>query len=98
MIEMLVGLKVTNDTDYSNYRAAMTPLLESIGGSFGYDFKVAEVLISQTENEINRVFTIRFPSDEKMNAFFTNEEYLKIKKEFFEHSVASTTILATYTT
>ncbi|MBH48319.1 MAG: DUF1330 domain-containing protein [Halobacteriovorax sp.] len=96
MIEMLVSLQVTNDFDYAKYREGITPILESIGGGFGYDFKIAEVLRSETQNKINRVFTIYFPDQEKMDAFFSNREYLIFKKLYFEKSVASTTIMATY--
>ena len=96
MIEMLVGLNVINDAEYAKYREGMTPILDSIAGGFGYDFKIAEVLKSTTENKINRVFTIFFPSEEKMNSFFTNKEYLKIKETHFSNSVESTTIISTY--
>ncbi len=96
MIEMLVGLNVINDSDYTKYREGMTPILKSIGGDFGYDFKIAEVLKSESENKINRVFTIHFPNDEKMNSFFSNNEYLKVKEQFFTNSIESTTVISTY--
>lgn len=96
MIEMLVGLNVTNDAEYAKYREGMIPILDSIGGGFGYDFKIDKVLKSATENKINRVFTIYFPSEEKMNSFFTNKEYLKVKETHFSNSVESTTIISTY--
>lgn len=96
MIEMLVGLNVTNDQDYAKYREGMTPLLESIGGGFGYDFKITEVLKSEVEEKINRVFTIYFPNEEEMNKYFSDPKYKEIKKEFFEGAVESTTIISTY--
>lgn len=96
MIEMLVGLNITNEDGYANYRAGMTPLLEAVGGGFGYDFRIAETLKSETDEKINRVFTIFFPDSDIMNEFFSNSEYLNIKKEHFEGSVASTTIMQTY--
>lgn len=96
MIEMLVGLNVTNDGDYTKYREGMTPLLNSIGGGFRYDFKIAEVLKSESPNKINRLFAIYFPSEEKMNAFFSDSEYLKFKQQFFSKSVETTTIISTY--
>lgn len=96
MLEMLVGLNVSNDENYAQYRKGMTPLLTSVGGGFGYDFKVSEVLINKSGNDINRVFTISFPSKEVMKSFFSNPEYLKIKSEFFEGSVLETTIISTY--
>ncbi|MBT3586407.1 MAG: DUF1330 domain-containing protein [Halobacteriovoraceae bacterium] len=96
MIEILVGLEVTNDQQYTQYREAMTPILHSTGGSFGYDFKISEVLKSLTKNKINRVFTINFPSEEKMDSFFSDQKYLAIKEKFFVNAVASTTIISTY--
>ena len=93
---MLVGLNITNDTEYTKYREAMTPILKSMGGGFGYDFKIAEVLKSESVNKINRVFTIFFPNEEKMNSFFSDSNYLKIKEQFFANSVGETTIISTY--
>ncbi len=96
MIEMLVGLYITNESDYSKYREGITPILKSMAGGFGYDFKVAEVLKSESENKINRVFTIHFPNEEKMNSFFSDQEYLNLKDKYFNNSVESTTIISTY--
>jgi uncharacterized protein (DUF1330 family) len=96
MLEMLVGLNITNQEEYSNYRKHMTPLLEKCGGGFGYDFKISEVLKSQTEDSINRLFTIHFPSEKEMDTFFSNEDYIQIKKDHFVDSVKSTTIISTY--
>ena len=64
---------------------------------FGYDFRIAEVLKSQTDYEINRVFTIYFPDKKAMHQFFSAEPYRAIKAQFFESSVASTTVIAEYT-
>ncbi len=94
--EMLVGLHVTNDEVYRDYREKMTPILVECGGGFGYDFKVSEVLKSQTDNEINRVFTIYFPDKEAMQQFFSAQSYRAIRAEFFDSSVASTTLIAEY--
>jgi uncharacterized protein (DUF1330 family) len=96
MFEILVGLNVTNEATYTEYRRRMTPLLEGGGGSFGYDFKVSEVLISKTSEPINRVFTIRFPSAEARESFFSDPEYLEIKRTHFTPSVSSTTVIASY--
>lgn len=96
MVEMLVGLNVTDDSDYSKYREGITPILESIGGGFGYDFKVSETLKSNSTEKINRVFTIYFPNKEKMELFFLDEKYLALKNKFYTNSVTSTTVIATY--
>ncbi len=95
--EMLVGLHVTNDKRYRDYREKMTPLLIDCGGGFGYDFRIAEVLTSQADHEINRVFTIYFPDKGTMVRFFSAESYRAIKAQFFESSVVNTTIIAEYT-
>lgn len=96
MFEMLVGLEVSNNDVYDQYRTAMKPILQQFGGEFGYDFKIAEVLKNEADANINRVFTIRFPTAEHMDNFFSNQEYLAIKQEFFEASVAHTHIIASY--
>lgn len=95
-LETLVGLHVVDEAGYQSYRDEMTPILESYGGGFGYDFKVSEVLKSKTKAPINRVFTIAFPNQDSRDLFFSNEEYIKIRKRHFEKSVTDTTIIATY--
>lgn len=95
-LEMLVGLNVVDDEAYQSYRDEMMPILKSYGGGFGYDFKVSEVLKSKTDAPINRVFTIYFSNKVAMDSFFSNDQYLKIKQQYFEKSVADTTLIATY--
>ena len=75
MYEMMVGLKVINDEVYQNYREAMKPILETFGGGFRYDFKIAETLKSETDDPINRVFAIYFSREEMMEKFFSHEDY-----------------------
>lgn len=94
--EMMVGLQVKDDQVYTQYREAMTPLLQTYGGGFRYDFRVSEVLKNEEGRPINRVFAIYFSSEENMNSFFSNSEYLKIKSKFFENSVEATTIISQY--
>ena len=95
-IELLVALNVTDAQSYSDYRAEMTPILHRHGGQFGYDFKIAEVLKTEADAPINRVFTIRFPDDGSRSAFFSSEEYLEVKARHFERSVSDTVVIATY--
>jgi uncharacterized protein (DUF1330 family) len=94
--EMLVGLNVLDDQMYQEYRNAMRPILEAYGGGFSYDFKVSEVLLSEANSEINRVFTINFPDNGKMEGFFSNPEYIKVKETYFEASVGSTVIISSH--
>lgn len=94
--EMLVGLEVIDDVNYQAYRQAMKPILTTYGGGFGVDFRVSEVLLPQAEPNINRVFTIYFRDEAAKDDFFRDEDYLKVKASYFEKSVASTLILASY--
>lgn len=94
--EILVGLNVIDDLKYNDYRSAMRPILVSYNGRFGYDFKVSEVLKSEGSSDINRVFTINFSDQNKMESFFSDKEYLAVKEKHFVESVASTTIISSY--
>lgn len=94
--EMLVGLNVLDDQMYQDYRQAMKPILSTYGGGFGYDFKVSEVLLPEASSDINRVFTIYFRDSGAMEEFFANPEYIKVKDQYFENSVGSTTIISSY--
>jgi uncharacterized protein (DUF1330 family) len=94
--EMMVGLQVKNDTEYSRYRDAMSPILKQYGGGFRYDFKVSETLKNDEGRPINRVFVIYFEDKNKMDEFFYNSEYLAVKSKFFDASVEATTIISEY--
>lgn len=89
--EMMVGLTVTDDALYTQYRTAMAPLLEAHGGGFRHDFTIAQVLRSSSDHPINRVFTIFFGSKERMDAFFAHPEYQAIKARYFTAAVAGIT-------
>jgi len=92
--ERIMGIDVTDEEEYQKYRNGMIPILESFGGKFGFDFKVSDVLITKSPDKINRVFTIEFPSQEKMEAFFSNPDYLAIKKRHYYSSVKSKTVIS----
>ena len=94
--EILVGLNVLDETMYAEYRSAMKSILSDYEGGFGYDFKVSEVLIPEGNTDINRVFTIDFSSKNNMEAFFSDAQYLVVKEKYFEESVGSVTIIASY--
>lgn len=92
--ERIMGLNVINDEVYQKYREHMLPILHAFGGSFGFDFKVSDVLKSKTEEPINRIFTIDFPSREVMDKFFSDPSYIEVKSKYFKHSVKSVTIIS----
>lgn len=95
-VERLVGLHVTDEDGYGAYREHMLPLLTAHGGTFGYDFRVAEVLRSEVDHPINRVFTIRFPDSAALEAFFAHPDYLAVRARWYEPAVAAGTELARY--
>lgn len=88
----LVGLLVTDESSYAEYRRRMAPLLEREGGSFGVDVRVSEVLFPD-DARINRLFTLRFPDDAAMERFFADASYREIRARWFEPAVAETRIL-----
>jgi len=94
--EIIVGLEILDNIEYSKYREAMTPILTEHKGKFTYDFEISEVLKSQPKDKINRVFILSFIDENKMNEFFSNPEYLLIKNKYFSSSVGSTTIISSY--
>lgn len=96
--ERIMGLEVTNDDEYQRYREHMIPILHSFGGSFGFDFKIDQVLMSKTDNAINRVFTIDFPSKEVMDNFFSDPSYLAVKAQYFKNSVNAVTTISLHET
>jgi len=96
MIEILIGLQVTDQERYSEYRRQMTPLLEAHEGRFVLDVHVAEVLKAPESKPINRLFTIRFASQERHDAFFANPDYLAVRERYFAPSVGAIQRLGRY--
>ncbi len=96
--EILMAINVIDEKSYGSYRSAMMPILESYGGRFVYDFRVSEVVKSATGEEVNRLFTIRFPDWAARERFFADADYAKVRESLFDRSVASKTIIAEYQT
>jgi len=96
--EMLVGLKIKDSQIYQQYREAMAPILENFGGGFRYDFWIKETLKSESKNPIDRLFSIYFKDKHSMEKFFSDSQYIEIKKKYFETSVEATTIISQYET
>jgi len=94
MFERIMGLNVIDEQAYKKYRQEMTPILNSYGADFGYDFTVSNVHKSKTKNKINRVFTIDFPSEKVMESFFEDAKYIEIKKMYLDHSISDKTIIS----
>ncbi len=81
---------------YQAYRDGMAPILKAFSGKFGYDFSVDEVLKSEADHNINRVFTICFDSKQRMKDFFADPEYLSVRTMYFSDSVDGATIISSY--
>ena len=92
--ERIMGLNVIDDQEYQRYRQAMLPILHSYGGAFGYDFRVSEVLLSKTKDNINRVFSIEFPSKKVMEEFFSSPDYIAVQEQHLKNSIRSKTVLS----
>lgn len=92
--ERIVGLDVTDEGLYEQYRAGMKPILAEYGGQFGFDLRVSEVLLAPGNARINRVFTIAFPDKAAMEAFFADERYKQVQSALMAPAVASRTIIS----
>ena len=95
-IEYLTVLHVTDDRLYQEYRAAMTPILRKYAGGFGYDLKISQVLKSEVETPINRVFTMFIKSDEAAEAFFNDKDYLEVRAKYYNDSVSFLAVVSKY--
>jgi len=91
---ILIGLEVTDDAAYDRYRAGMTPILETYGGSFDCDFVVAKVL--KGPERLNRVFTIAFPDRDTGTRFFADARYREVRARHFESAVTRVMVLAEF--
>ena len=94
--EMLIGMLIKDESGYQRYREAMLPILIEHGGGFRYDFRVSDVLKTQAEHQINRVFTVFFKDKIARDSFFSNDAYKDVRKRFFEPSVGGMTVIAEY--
>jgi uncharacterized protein (DUF1330 family) len=92
--ERIMGIYVSDQEEYQRYREGMMPILKTYGGAFVFDFEVSKVLLSKTEDDINRVFTIDFPSQAVMEAFFSSDEYKAVQQRHFTKSVKSKTVIS----
>jgi uncharacterized protein (DUF1330 family) len=94
--EMLVGLNVTDQKIYAQYRAEIASLLDSAGAGFRHDFEIARTLKTDASHEINRVFVLRFPDRAARDRFFADPRYLEIRSRLFAKSVDAGGALAEY--
>lgn len=94
MFHRLVAINITDPAAYRRYRDAMTPLLHAAGGKFSYDFEIAQTLRSDAIHPVNRLFLISFPDKAAHDAFFADERYKAIRKEWYEPAVDGATTIA----
>jgi uncharacterized protein (DUF1330 family) len=93
---ILLGVEVVDQAGYARYRAEMTPILASYGGSFGVDLVVARVLQGGGDARPNRVFTVVFPDRQTRERFFADTGYRAVRTAYFEPAVARTVMLGEY--
>jgi uncharacterized protein (DUF1330 family) len=96
--EMTVGLVVTDQESYAQYRREMRPLLEGVGGAFRYDFDVARVLHGEDDAAINRAFVLQFPDESSKERFFADARYVEIRRRLFDPAVKVRVLIAEYST
>lgn len=96
MYEILVALHVDDPAVYTQYRAAIRPLLEAAGASFRYDFEVARTLLNGSPHPVNRVFVLRFPDQASKERFFADPHYRAIRSNLFDQAVSGTTHIGEY--
>ena len=94
--ERMVGLDIIDEVGYARYREGMLPILERYGGSFRYDFRIAETLRSETPAAVNRVFLLSFPSREANSSFFADPDYLAVRERHFKPAVRAVTLIADF--
>ena len=93
---LIFGLEVRDEPLYRRYREGMIPILAAHGGAFGYDFVVSQVLKSEAEAPINRVFTMIFPEKSAAERFFADPAYRAVRAELFDASVGAVTKIGSY--
>ena len=86
--QITVGLQITDDALYEEYRKAIAPLLKAHGGHFRYDFRIAEVLMNESNKPINRLFVLSFTSKDAKERFFSSSDYKDARENYFQKSVA----------
>lgn len=96
--EIVVGLLVVDHEKYAHYRQAIVPVLRSYGGRLRFDFEVSRTLKSETSQNANRLFVLRFPDRASKQRFFADPQYLEIRRAWFENAVSETEIIAEYVT
>ena len=94
--EILIGMTVDDEVGYSNYRAGMTPILDSMGSYFRYDMRVSELLKGDHVDPFNRLFLMSFPDKSTSDLFFADAEYQRVKQEHFINAVRSYTEIARF--
>lgn len=98
MYETLMAMHILDEASYQRYREGMLPILARYGGGFRYDFRVAEVLQSEADHPITRVFAIHFPDRHGREAFFQDPDYRQVRKTHFDHAVGGFTKIGSYET
>ena len=95
-VEIQLAMDIADADEYSKYRRAIAPVLDRYGGRVMHEFRVSEVVQSDSDVPVNRVATIRFPNRRAREAFFADPQYLAARQLHFEAAVRSSDRLAEY--
>lgn len=94
-IDTFVGLHVTDDASYREYRDGVKPLLEAHGGTLHDDCRIEESRRA-VEHPMNRLFIISFPDANAKRAFFENESFRQMHARYFDPERQGITTVAHY--
>jgi uncharacterized protein (DUF1330 family) len=90
------GVQVIDPALYVEYRARIAPMLEAHGGRFEVDVRVAEVLKAPASEGFNRLFSLRFGSTDRLEAFFADPAYLAVRRDLLARAVSAIVPLGRY--
>ena len=93
---VVLGLSVTNQEMYQEYREKLDPVLKEVGAKVILDVEVGNVRINPTETNFNRLIFIKFNNAESMKLLNEHPTYLSLKNSLFVPSVKQTVPLAKF--
>jgi len=91
---MVVTLNIKNFTQYQVYRQKIEHLWKKYKGGVTHEYKLAEVVNSPVSAiNHNYMVVVKFDDAPSREGFFSDPEYQKIKKLYFDSSVVETKVV-----
>jgi len=87
--QVFVRLRVLDDKRFDEFHSAIKPVLSRYHGQLGYEFTVPASLLARHSHKVNHVFTLSFASEQWMESFFVDSEYLKTRGRHILKSFAT---------